>query len=55
MQSPVWLQGGPFLDVSFILELKEEKTKAIQAIFTKLSTMPYTIEFVDDNLDELIL
>ena len=43
MQSPEWLQGGPFLEVSFLLELKEQKTEAIQDILNTLSTIPYSI------------
>lgn len=53
MQSSPWLQGGPFLEVSFLLELKEQKTKAIQDIINRLSTIT-SVEIIDDNIEELI-
>lgn len=37
MQWSQGLQGGPFLEVSFLLELKEEKKKTAQSIINKLS------------------
>ena len=54
MQSSQWLQGGPFLEVSFLLELKEQKTKTIQDIINKLSTITYRVELIDDNIEEII-
>lgn len=49
-----WLQGGPFLEVSFILELKEKKQIVIQDIIKKLSTVRNKIEVVDKNINEII-
>ncbi|WP_078410726.1 protein kinase family protein [Priestia abyssalis] len=49
-----WLQGGPFLEVSFLLELKETKTKTIQDIINKLSKVTNKVEIVDKNVDEII-
>ncbi|WHX98446.1 hypothetical protein [Neobacillus sp. DY30] len=49
-----WLQGGPFLAVSFLLELKEEKTKTIKDIINKLSKVTNKVEIVDENVDEII-
>ncbi|RID87703.1 hypothetical protein D1953_04905 [Peribacillus asahii] len=54
MESSQWLQGGPFLEVSFLLELKEAKTKGIQDIINKLSKVTNKIEIVDKNIDEII-
>ena len=54
MQSSQWLQGGPLLEVSFLLELKEQKMEAIKDIITRLSTSTYKVEIVDDNMDEMI-
>ncbi|UPM52852.1 hypothetical protein [Gottfriedia acidiceleris] len=54
MEWAQWLKGGPFLEVSFLLELKEEKTKTIQVIINKLSEITNKIEIVDKNVDEII-
>jgi len=54
MQWSQWLQGGPFLEVSFLLELKEQKTKTIQDIINKLSKITNKVEIVDKNVDEII-
>ena len=54
MQWSQWLQGGPFLEVSFLLELKEQKTKTIQDIINKLSKVTNKVEIVDKNVDEII-
>jgi hypothetical protein len=54
MEWSQWLQGGPFLEVSFLLELKEEKTKTIQYIINKLSKVTNKVEIVDKNVDEII-
>lgn len=49
-----WLQGGPFLEVSFLLERKETKKQTIQSIIDKLSKVPNRVEIVDKNVDEMI-
>jgi hypothetical protein len=54
MEWSQWLQGGPFLEVSFLLELKEEKTKTIQEIINKLSRVTNKVEIVDKYVDEII-
>lgn len=54
MQWSQWLQGGPFLEVSFLLELRERKTKTIQGIINKLSKVTNKVEIVDKNVDEII-
>lgn len=54
MEWSQWLQGGPFLEVSFILQLKEKKTKTVQDIIKKLSKVTSKIEIVDENVDEII-
>ena len=54
MEWSQWLQGGPFLEVSFLLELKEEKTKTVQDIINNLSKVTNKIEIVDENVDEII-
>ena len=54
MEWSQWLQGGPFLEVSFLLELKEEKTKTVQDIINNLSKVTNEIEVVDENVDEII-
>ncbi|BBI34141.1 hypothetical protein [Cohnella abietis] len=53
MEWSQWLQGGPFLEVSFLMEIKEERKKTIQDIITKLSKITYKIEIVDKNIDEI--
>ncbi|MBM7605098.1 hypothetical protein JOC75_003102 [Metabacillus crassostreae] len=54
MEWSQWLQGGPFLEVSFLLELKEEKKKTIQDIINKLSRVTNKVEIVDENVDDII-
>jgi hypothetical protein len=54
MEWSQWLQGGPFLEVSFLLELKEKKRKTIQDIINKLSKVTNKVEIVDKNVDEII-
>ena len=56
MEWSQWLQGGPFLEVSFLLELKEEKTKTktTQDIINNLSKVTNKIEIVDENVDGII-
>ena len=54
MEWSQWLQGGPFLEVSFLLELKEKKTKTVQDIINNLSKVTNKIEIVDENVDEII-
>ncbi|MBT2644789.1 hypothetical protein J7I80_21465 [Bacillus sp. ISL-41] len=51
-----WLQGGPFLEVSFLLEHKEieKKSKAIQDIINKLPKLTTKVEIIDENVDEII-
>jgi hypothetical protein len=50
-----WLQGGPFLEVSFILELKEGEKQTVKSIINKLTKCTNTkIEFIDKNIDEII-
>lgn len=49
-----WLQGGPFLEVSFLLELKEEKTKTVQDIINKLSKIANKVKIVDENINDMI-
>jgi hypothetical protein len=49
-----WLRGGPFIEVSFLLELKENKFKTVKNIINKLSEVPTKIEVVDHNIDEII-
>ncbi|SHG56453.1 hypothetical protein [Ornithinibacillus halophilus] len=48
-----WLQGGPFLEVSFLLELKEMKKESIQEVIFHLSKVD-GIEIYDKNVDEII-
>ncbi len=54
MQWSQWLQGGPFLEVSFLLELKEKKKETIQDIIFNLSKLRNRIEIYDKNVDEII-
>lgn len=53
MEWPQWLQGGPFLEVSFLLGLKKEKAETIQEITEKFSKMKSKIEIVDINISEI--
>ena|GEM_PF-1531428 len=54
MQWSQWLQGGPFLEVSFLLELKKKKKETIQEIIFNLSKVRNRIEIYDKNVDEII-
>lgn len=54
MQWSQWLQGGPFLEVSFLLELKEKKKEIIQDILFNLTRVRNRIEIQDKNVDEII-
>lgn len=54
MEWSQWLQGGPFLEVSFLLELKEKKTKTAQDIINRLTRVTNKVEIVDDKVDEVI-
>lgn len=49
-----WLQGGPFLEVSFIINLNDEKKEVTKEIMKELSNLDHQIEVVDANLVELI-
>lgn len=50
-----WLQGGPFLEVSFLMEIREEdKKKLIHSVLNNLSLLPQKIEIVDEDMDEKI-
>jgi hypothetical protein len=49
-----WLQGGPFLEVSFIIKLNDGKKEVIKAILKKLSNLHHQIEIVDTKLYEMI-
>ncbi|NBI29048.1 hypothetical protein [Chengkuizengella marina] len=54
MDCSLWLRGGPFLEVSFLLELKGEKKNVIKTILNKLSKSHNQIEVVDKKLDDMI-
>ncbi|PEC48163.1 hypothetical protein [Bacillus sp. AFS096315] len=54
MQWSQWLQGGPFLEVSFLLELKKKKKETIQEIIFNLSKVRNRIEIYDKNVEEII-
>lgn len=54
MQWSPWLQGGPFLEVSFLMELKEKKKETIQELIDNLSKVKNRIEIHDQNVDEII-
>ncbi|MFS1514413.1 hypothetical protein VQL36_18585 [Chengkuizengella sp. SCS-71B] len=54
MDDSQWLRGGPFLEVSFLLELKGEKKNIIKTILNKLSKSHNQIEVVDEKLDSKI-
>ena len=54
MQWSQWLQGGPFLEVSFLLERKEKKKETVQDILFNLSKVSTRIEIYDKNVDETI-
>lgn len=54
MQWSQWLQGGPFLEISFLLELKKNKKETIQEIILNISKVRNRIEIYDNNVDEII-
>ncbi|MFF2878628.1 hypothetical protein ACFVR2_20145 [Gottfriedia sp. NPDC057991] len=54
MQWSQWLQGGPFLEVSFLLELKEKKKETIQEVISNLLKVRNRIEIYDKNVDEIV-
>lgn len=54
MQWSQWLQGGPFLEVSFLLELKEKKKETIKEIIFNLTKVTNRIEIYDENVIEII-
>ena len=54
MEWSQWLKGGPFLEISFLFKLKEDKKQTIQDIINKLSKLTNKVEIVDNNLDEKI-
>ncbi|QTD40755.1 hypothetical protein [Sporosarcina sp. Te-1] len=54
MQWSEWLQSGPFLEVSFLVECKEKKNETIQDIICNLSKVRNRIEIYDKNVDEII-
>ncbi|MCG3086331.1 hypothetical protein [Sporosarcina cyprini] len=54
MRKSEWLQGGPFLEVSFLLELKEENKETIQEIIMKLSKVRSKIEIYDKNVGDMM-
>ncbi|TWT27317.1 hypothetical protein [Planomicrobium sp. CPCC 101110] len=50
----IWLQGGPFLEVSFLLELEAGKKEAARSLIRELSALSTAISFADEDIDELI-
>jgi hypothetical protein len=54
MSEPIWLEGGPFLEFSFLMELKGGKKQAVQELINKLSNFTNNIEIVDENINDLI-
>ncbi|TWT01923.1 hypothetical protein [Planomicrobium sp. CPCC 101079] len=50
----IWLQGGPFLEVSFLLEQEAGKKEAARSLINKLSSFPIRINFEDENIDGLV-
>jgi hypothetical protein len=49
-----WLIGGPFLEVSFLLPLKENKEKIIRSIINKMLESHYRIQVADNIVDDSI-
>jgi hypothetical protein len=49
-----WLQGGPFLEVSFILENNSQRGKFIRDFLNKLKKIPQRFQIKLDNLDNEI-
>lgn len=54
MSMSEWLQGGPFLEVSFLMEIREDKKKLVHSALNNLLFLPEKIEIVDKNTDEKI-
>lgn len=54
MLSTEWLQGGPFLEVSFLMELQEDRRKTVRNILSGFSNITNKIEVVDSNIDEIL-
>ncbi|MFV8830560.1 hypothetical protein [Alkalihalobacterium sp. APHAB7] len=49
-----WLRGGPFLEVSFLMKIREDKKKLVHSVINNLSLLSEKIELVDENTDEKI-
>jgi hypothetical protein len=47
------LKGGPFLEVSFLMELTKNIDETITELIHNLPLIPRSIEIVDDNKEEL--
>ncbi|GKV57999.1 hypothetical protein NCCP2222_39460 [Sporosarcina sp. NCCP-2222] len=54
MHEPEWLKGGPFLEISFLVELGEEKKETVQDIIMNLSKVRSKIEIYDKNVGEML-
>lgn len=46
-----WLQGGPFLEVSFLLPLEQERQHFVNNVLTKLKTFTPTVEFAVNEVE----
>ncbi|MCA6380815.1 MAG: hypothetical protein IM602_17905 [Cytophagales bacterium] len=46
-----WLQGGPFLEISFLLTLDSDRQSFADNILTKLKTVTPTVEFAISERD----
>ncbi|NRG45370.1 hypothetical protein HRF87_11420 [Bacillus sp. CRN 9] len=51
MEVSQWLNGGPFLEVSFLMKFNGQRKKTIRDILNKLSKVNKTIEIVDHDID----
>lgn len=49
-----WLQGGPFLEVSFIIKNNTDRNKFIKEFFNKLKNIPQKFLIKADKLDDEI-
>ncbi|MCH5586019.1 hypothetical protein MK805_13830 [Shimazuella sp. AN120528] len=54
MTSSAWITGGPFLEVSFLLKLEDNREKMARKVIHKLMQLPYEVELADQNLEELL-
>ncbi|WP_059174005.1 hypothetical protein [Bacillus sp. FJAT-27445] len=54
MEKQPWLQGGPFLEVSFLMELNKEDKLVVQDIVSKLSELKIKVEIADQDIREII-